>query len=184
MSETKPEPDLAGMDWIDKNLNGVDLTGMTFKEVEAKYGEEAAIHAGIAADPDTWDFDMSRARPAAEVLPDLVARYEREQAERRKRGPQKGSQPRSISASGWTPTWWSTSATAAGAGRPGSTPCSAAASSARARPTVAPRQRSLKLAHRLTPTDLCALRGQPSRGRAVQTISSLSSSNGVRSKSP
>jgi uncharacterized protein (DUF4415 family) len=97
MSETKPEPDLAGMDWIDKHLNGVDLTGMTFREVEAKYGEEAAIHAGIAADPDTWDFDMSRARPAAEVLPDLVARYEREQAERRKRGPQRAPTKEHIS---------------------------------------------------------------------------------------
>ena len=55
-----------------------DLTGMTFREIAAKYGEETAIHAGIAADPYTWEFDMSRARPAAEVLPDLV---EREQAE-------------------------------------------------------------------------------------------------------
>ena len=97
MSETKPEPDLAGMDWIDKHLNGVDLTGMTFKEVEAKYGEEAAIHAGIAADPETWDFDMSRARPAREVLPELVERYEREQAERRKRGPQKAPTKEHIS---------------------------------------------------------------------------------------
>ena len=97
MSETKPESDLAGMDWIDKHLNGVDLTGMTFKEVEAKYGEEAAIHAGIAADPDTWDFDMSRARPAAEVLPELVERYEREQAEQRKRGPQKAPTKEHIS---------------------------------------------------------------------------------------
>ena len=97
MSETKPEPDLAGIDWIDKHLNGVDLTGMTFKEVEAKYGEEAAIHAGIAADPDTWDFDMSRARPTREVLPELVERYEREQAERRKRGPQKAPTKEHIS---------------------------------------------------------------------------------------
>ena len=97
MSEAKPEPDLTGMDWIDKNLTGVDLTGMTFKEVEAKYGEEAAIHAGIAADPDTWDFDMSRARPAAEVLPELVERYEREQAERRKRGPQRAPTKEHIS---------------------------------------------------------------------------------------
>ena len=97
MSEAKPEPDLTGMDWIDKNLTGVDLTGMTFKEIEAKYGEEAAIHAGIAADPDTWDFDMSRARPVAEVLPELVERYEREQAERRNRGPQRAPTKEHIS---------------------------------------------------------------------------------------
>ena len=78
MSETKAKP---------------DLTGMTFREIAAKYGEEAAIHAGIAADPE-WgpeEMDMSKARPAAEVLPDLVARYEREQAERRKRGRAEGS---------------------------------------------------------------------------------------------
>ncbi len=97
MSEAKPEPYLSGKDWIDKHLTGVDLTGMTFKEVEAKYGEEAAIHAGIAADPDTWDFDISKARPAREVLPDLVERYEREQAELRKRGPQKAPTKEHIS---------------------------------------------------------------------------------------
>ena len=99
MSEVKPEPYLAGRDWIDKNLTGVDLTGMTFKEVEAKYGEEAAIHAGIAADPE-WgpeEMDMSKARPAREVLPELVERYEREQAERRKRGPQKAPTKEHIS---------------------------------------------------------------------------------------
>lgn len=49
-----------------------DLTGMTFREIAAKYGEEAAIQAGIAADPDTWELDMSKARPAMEVMPDLV----------------------------------------------------------------------------------------------------------------
>ena len=97
MSKTKPEPDLSGKDWIDEHLTGVDLTGMTFKEVEAKFGEEAAIHAGIAADPDTWDFDISKARPAREVLPDLVERYEREQAELRKRGPQKAPTKEHIS---------------------------------------------------------------------------------------
>ena len=82
MSDTKAKP---------------DLTGMTFREIAAKYGEETAIHAGIAADPDTWELDMSRARPAAEVLPDLVERYEREQAERRKRGPQKAPTKEHIS---------------------------------------------------------------------------------------
>ena len=51
-----------------------DLTGMTFREIAAKYGEEAAIQAGIAADPE-WgpeEMDMSNARPAMEVMPDLV----------------------------------------------------------------------------------------------------------------
>jgi hypothetical protein len=59
--------------------HGPDLTGMTFHEIAAKYGEEAAIDAGIAADPE-WgpeEMDMSGARPAAEVLPDLVESYRR-----------------------------------------------------------------------------------------------------------
>ena len=57
-----------------------DLTGMTFREIEAKYGKEAAINAGIAADPDTFELTpewFKRARPAAEVLPDLVESYRR-----------------------------------------------------------------------------------------------------------
>ena len=52
-----------------------DLTGMTFHEIAAKYGEEAAINAGIAADPDTFELTpewFKEARPAAEVMPDLV----------------------------------------------------------------------------------------------------------------
>ena len=57
-----------------------DLTGMTFHEIAAKYGEEAAIDAGIAADPDTFELTpewFREARPAAEVLPALVESYER-----------------------------------------------------------------------------------------------------------
>ena len=57
-----------------------DLTGMTFHEIAAKYGEEAAIDAGIAADPDTFELTpewFREARPAAEVLPDLVESYRR-----------------------------------------------------------------------------------------------------------
>ena len=56
-----------------------DLTGMIFHEIAAKYGREAAINAGIEADPE-WgpeEMDMSGARPAAEVLPALVESYER-----------------------------------------------------------------------------------------------------------
>ena len=56
-----------------------DLTGMTFHEIAARYGEEAAIDAGIAADPE-WgpeEMDMSGARPAIEVMPDLVESYRR-----------------------------------------------------------------------------------------------------------
>ena len=55
--------------------NSIDLTGWTFDEIAAKYGEEAAIQAGIAADPDTWeltDEDFAHMRPAGEVHPELV----------------------------------------------------------------------------------------------------------------
>ncbi len=56
-----------------------DLTGMTFHEIKAKYGREVAINAGIAADPE-WgpeEMKMSGARPAIEVMPDLVEAFER-----------------------------------------------------------------------------------------------------------
>ena len=65
-----------------------DLTGMTFHEIAAKYGEEAAINAGIEADPDTvrltpeW---FKRARPAIEVMPDLVESYRRSRRQREAR---------------------------------------------------------------------------------------------------
>ena len=52
-----------------------DLSGATFDEIEAKYGEEAAINAGIAADPDAFEADadwFAKARPAFEVHPELV----------------------------------------------------------------------------------------------------------------
>ena len=48
---------------------------MTFAEIEAEYGEETAINAGIARDPDTWELteeDFARSRPMAEVMPELV----------------------------------------------------------------------------------------------------------------
>ena len=49
-----------------------DLTGMTFDEIAARHGEEAAINAGIAADPDTFGLDdewFERSRPAIEAIP-------------------------------------------------------------------------------------------------------------------
>ena len=60
--------------------NDPDLSSMTFAEIEALYGEEAAIQAGIAADPDTFELDaewFKRARPAREVHPEFVERWER-----------------------------------------------------------------------------------------------------------
>ena len=61
-----------------------NLTGLTFDEIAAKYGEETAIQAGIAADPE-WgpdELDMSNARPATELLPDLVEFADRGEAQR------------------------------------------------------------------------------------------------------
>jgi uncharacterized protein (DUF4415 family) len=51
---------------------------LTFKEIEAQYGEETAINAGIARDPDAPELDdewFARARPAIEVMPELVERW-------------------------------------------------------------------------------------------------------------
>ena len=64
-----------------------NLTGMTFDEIAAKHGEEAAIQAGIAADPE-WGpdkLDMSKARPATDLLPDLVEFVERAETRRARR---------------------------------------------------------------------------------------------------
>ncbi len=47
---------------------------LTFEEIKKLYGEEAAINAGIAADPDTFELDeewFKEARPAREVHPEL-----------------------------------------------------------------------------------------------------------------
>ncbi len=63
---------------------GVDLTPNTPEE-------DAAINAGIAADPDTFEWtdeDFANARPAAEMMPKEMLDAFRE---RRVRGPQKAA---------------------------------------------------------------------------------------------
>ena len=55
--------------------DSVDVSGWTFDEIAAVYGEEAAIQAGIAADPDTWELtedDFAQMRPALAVDPGLA----------------------------------------------------------------------------------------------------------------
>ena len=44
---------------------------MTYRQIEAEYGEETAINSGIARDPDTWmwtDEDFARALSYPEFL--------------------------------------------------------------------------------------------------------------------
>ena len=74
-----------------------DFQGLTFDEIAERYGEEAAIAAGIAADPDArelTDSDFARMRPASEVIPAIVEAY------RRTRGKQKAPMKKQRTASG------------------------------------------------------------------------------------
>ena len=60
---------------------------LPFKEIEAMYGEEVAIYAGIARDPDNPEWteeDFARARPAIEVVPHLVEEYRRTRGKQKK----------------------------------------------------------------------------------------------------
>lgn len=53
---------------------------MTFDDIAAKYGERAAIEAGIAADPDAFELDaewFKEAGPASELVPHIVERFNR-----------------------------------------------------------------------------------------------------------
>ena len=52
--------------------------------------EDAAINAGIAADPDTWEAteeDFARMRPAEEVAPEVVEVYRRSRGRLHKEHP-------------------------------------------------------------------------------------------------
>lgn len=81
----------------------IAASDMTFTEIEAEYGEETAINAGIARDPDTWELteeDFARARPMAEVMPELAEALNRrrnggsdEQAETKANTPSEGIGP-------------------------------------------------------------------------------------------
>lgn len=77
-----------------------DLTGLTFDEIEAQYGEEAAIDAGIAADPDTVEIDadwFAQARPTSEVMSEVLPGL-------RARGPQAASTKKRTMSTGSTQT--------------------------------------------------------------------------------
>ena len=78
MPELKPthvSPKPAEEDLTNEQVEEIAATGLTFDEVEARYGEDAAIRVGIARDPDNPEWteeDFARARPAIEVDPELV----------------------------------------------------------------------------------------------------------------
>lgn len=55
-----------------------DVADLSFHQIAAKFGEETAIQAGIAADPDARELtedDFASVRPASEVLPHIVENW-------------------------------------------------------------------------------------------------------------
>ena len=56
------------------------MSDPTFEEIAAKHGKEAAIRAGIAADPDTLELNeewFAKARPVSEAHPQIVEAFRR-----------------------------------------------------------------------------------------------------------
>ena len=79
---------------MSKESNRDEVADMTFDEIATKYGEEAAIEAGIAADSDTFELDVewfAKARPVSETHPGILGAY------RRTRGKQKAPTKERIS---------------------------------------------------------------------------------------
>ena len=81
MPKLKPNhvsPAPATVDLTEEQFDKLVASDMTFAEIEAKYGEETAINAGITRDPDNPELtaeDFARMRPAIEVDAELVKAY-------------------------------------------------------------------------------------------------------------
>ena len=78
-----PRP--AKIELTEEQIGEIATGPLPYEQIEEKYGEEVAIEVGIARDPDTreWtDEDFARARPAADVMPQLVERWRRDQAKK------------------------------------------------------------------------------------------------------
>ncbi len=71
------KPDHISQEAWDKLIAG----DTTFAEIKAMHGEEVAIQAGIARDPDTFEWTaevFARAKPAHEVHPELEAQPDKQ----------------------------------------------------------------------------------------------------------
>ena len=76
------------------SIEEIAASRMTFEEIAAEFGEETAIQVGVIRDQDTLELGQDwfqRARPATEVVPQVVERW------RRTRGKQKAPTKEAIS---------------------------------------------------------------------------------------
>ena len=76
------------------SVEEIAASRMTFEEIAAEFGEETAIQVGVIRDQDTIELGQDwfqRARPATEVVPQVVERW------RRTRGKQKAPTKEAIS---------------------------------------------------------------------------------------
>ncbi|MDE2860982.1 MAG: BrnA antitoxin family protein [Chloroflexota bacterium] len=76
------------------SVEEIAASRMTFEEIAAEFGEETAIQVGVIRDQDTLELGQDwfqRARPATEVVPQVVERW------RRTRGKQKAPTKEAIS---------------------------------------------------------------------------------------